>query len=93
MNNKEILTQLLGFIQERAVFASGSPFPDYHTKDNRVLRPGQGNNSYIFPGLALGIMCAGIIDISEDFMLLAAEVWIHFHHPNIKPSCIVSFLL
>ncbi|XP_063893782.1 NADP-dependent malic enzyme isoform X1 [Helicoverpa armigera] len=59
--------------EERAIFASGSPFPDYRTKDGRVLRPGQGNNSYIFPGLALGVLCAGIIDISEDFLLLAAE--------------------
>ncbi|XP_075976364.1 NADP-dependent malic enzyme isoform X2 [Anticarsia gemmatalis] len=58
---------------DRAIFASGSPFPEYRTKSGRVLTPGQGNNSYIFPGLALGIMCAGIIDISEDFMLLAAE--------------------
>ncbi|XP_072929323.1 NADP-dependent malic enzyme-like isoform X2 [Epargyreus clarus] len=58
---------------ERAVFASGSPFPDYRTKDGRILKPGQGNNAYIFPGLALGIICAGIIDITEDFMLLAAE--------------------
>ncbi|XP_041968308.1 NADP-dependent malic enzyme-like isoform X2 [Aricia agestis] len=59
--------------EERAIFASGSPFPEYRTKDGRVLRPGQGNNSYIFPGLALGIICAGIVDITEDFMLLAAE--------------------
>ncbi|XP_013161587.1 PREDICTED: NADP-dependent malic enzyme-like isoform X2 [Papilio xuthus] len=58
---------------ERAIFASGSPFPEYRTKDGRVLRPGQGNNSYIFPGLALGILCAGLVDVSEDFMLLAAE--------------------
>lgn len=58
---------------DRAIFASGSPFPEYRTKDGRVLRPGQGNNSYIFPGLALGIICAGIIDISEDFLLLAAQ--------------------
>ncbi|XP_063635318.1 NADP-dependent malic enzyme-like isoform X1 [Cydia splendana] len=58
---------------DRAIFASGSPFPEYRAKDGRVLRPGQGNNSYIFPGLALGIICAGLIDISEDFMLLAAE--------------------
>lgn len=58
---------------DRAIFASGSPFPEYRAKDGRVLRPGQGNNSYIFPGLALGIICAGIVDISDDFMLLAAE--------------------
>ncbi|CAH2040356.1 unnamed protein product, partial [Iphiclides podalirius] len=58
---------------ERAIFASGSPFPDFRTKDGRTLRPGQGNNAYIFPGLALGIVCAGIVDVSEDFMLLAAE--------------------
>ncbi|RVE50135.1 hypothetical protein evm_005158 [Chilo suppressalis] len=58
---------------DRAIFASGSPFPDYRTKDGRTLRPGQGNNAYIFPGLALGIICAGIVDITDDFMLLAAE--------------------
>lgn len=58
---------------DRAIFASGSPFPDYRAKDGRTLRPGQGNNAYIFPGLALGVLAAGIVDISEDFMLLAAE--------------------
>ncbi|GBP14981.1 NADP-dependent malic enzyme [Eumeta japonica] len=58
---------------DRALFASGSPFPDYTAKDGKKLRPGQGNNAYIFPGLALGIICAGIIDISDDFLLLSAQ--------------------
>ncbi|CAH0723875.1 unnamed protein product, partial [Brenthis ino] len=65
--------QAYSYTDDRAIFASGSPFPDYRTKDGRVLRPGQGNNAYIFPGLALGILAAGIVDISDDFILLAAE--------------------
>ncbi|XP_077296887.1 NADP-dependent malic enzyme [Arctopsyche grandis] len=64
--------QAYTYTEGKAIFASGSPFPPY-TYKGKTFYPGQGNNSYIFPGLALGIICAGIIDISDDFMLLAAE--------------------
>lgn len=39
----------------------------------KTYHPGQGNNSYIFPGVALGVICAGIITISEDIFLVSAE--------------------
>jgi len=56
----------------RAVFASGSPFPTF-TGFGKTYEPGQGNNAYIFPGAALGIITAGIHHISDSVFLSAAE--------------------
>lgn len=56
----------------RAVFASGSPFPTFHM-NGKTFEPGQGNNAYIFPGVALGVICTGIRHISDDVFLSAAE--------------------
>ncbi|KFB37911.1 AGAP000184-PB-like protein [Anopheles sinensis] len=55
----------------RAVFASGSPFAPV-TIGERTFYPGQGNNSYIFPGLALGVLCAGATTIPEEMFLISA---------------------
>ncbi|XP_052836066.1 NADP-dependent malic enzyme isoform X2 [Drosophila gunungcola] len=56
----------------RCIFASGSPFPPV-TYNNKKFYPGQGNNSYIFPGVALGVLCAGMLTIPEAVFLVAAE--------------------
>ena len=60
----------------KAVFASGSPFKPVEYGGKR-FEPGQGNNAYIFPGVALGVMFSGIKHISDDVFLASAEALAH----------------
>lgn len=64
--------QAYDWSQGKAVFASGSPFDPVEI--NGMMKvPGQGNNAYIFPGLGLGSMHAGVTRISDEMLLASAE--------------------
>lgn len=43
-------------------------------EDGRTFIPGQGNNAYVFPGVALGVIAGGIRHIPDEIFLLTAEV-------------------
>lgn len=57
----------------RAIFASGSPFPDVQLPNGRIGRTNQCNNSYSFPGLGLGVTVSRVSRVTPRMFLETAK--------------------
>ena len=55
-----------------AVFACGSPFAPVSMND-RTFVPRQGNNSYIFPGVGLGVVACKARRVTDEMFQVAAS--------------------
>ena len=63
---------LVTWTEGRALVATGSPFDDV-SYGGRRIPIAQCNNSYIFPGLGLGILAAGARRVSDGMFMAAAR--------------------
>lgn len=64
--------QVINWTQGQAIVATGSPFAPVDYKGN-LYPVAQCNNSYIFPGLGLGVVAANINRITDEMLMVASE--------------------
>jgi malate dehydrogenase (oxaloacetate-decarboxylating)(NADP+) len=60
------------YTEGRALFACGSPY-DPVTLNGRTFVPRQGNNSYIFPGVGLGVIATRSRLVTDEMFMAAAH--------------------
>ncbi len=70
-------SDLLAWTEGRALVATGSPFPAV-TVNERPIAIGQCNNSFIFPGVGLGVVASGARRVTNEMFVAAARVLCEF---------------
>lgn len=64
--------EVLNWSRGRAIIATGSPFANT-TFNGQSFEVSQCNNSYIFPGIGLGVLAARATGISDNMLMAASQ--------------------
>jgi len=70
-------SDLLNWTNGRALIATGSPFPAV-SYNERLIKIGQCNNAFIFPGVGLGVIATGARRVTNAMFSAAARVLSEF---------------
>ena len=63
---------LLTWTEGRALIGTGSPFPPFQW-NGKTAAIDQTNNSYIFPGIGLGVLAIGARRVTDEMFMAAAK--------------------
>ncbi|KAG9232727.1 malic enzyme, NAD binding domain-containing protein [Amylocarpus encephaloides] len=63
--------EAMKYTDGRALFASGSPFPDY-IHNGKAMKASQANNMYVFPGIGLASILCKAKHISQEMIYTSA---------------------
>jgi malate dehydrogenase (oxaloacetate-decarboxylating) len=79
---------LIAWTEGRALIATGSPFEDV-SHEGRRFPIAQCNNSYIFPGLGLGILASGARRVSNAMFMAAARALADYSMAGSEPEALL----
>ena len=71
--SEAVPADIMRWTEGRALIGTGSPFAPVDV-DGKLVPISQVNNSYIFPGLALGILVSRALHVSDGMIMAAAKV-------------------
>lgn len=81
---RDVLEWTLG----QAIVATGSPF-GHVEYDGRVYEIAQCNNSYIFPGIGLGVIASGSARVTDEMLMIASITLSESDHGESPTSSIL----
>ncbi len=64
--------EITNWSKGKAIIATGSPFPNT-VYNEQSFEVSQCNNSYIFPGIGLGVLAARATGISDNMLMVASQ--------------------
>lgn len=63
---------LIEWTNGSAIIATGSPFPAVK-HEGKLIRFGQCNNAFVFPGIGLGVLASGAQRVTDEMFVVAAR--------------------
>ena len=78
-------TDLLAWTDGRAIIGTGSPFPPVE-RNGKYIQIDQTNNSYIFPGIGLGVIASRASYISDAMFMASARALAETSPARLNPE-------